>query len=123
MTAWTTGELDRIAAADELQIAPRDGAGTRHPTTIWVVRDGDDLYVRSVRGQDGGWYRAARSSHAGSISAGGVTKDVTFTEVTDPAVNEQIDSAYRTKYGKYRDYVAPMLVDPARSTTLRLQPN
>jgi hypothetical protein len=50
MTAanWTTDELDRIGRAEELQIAPerRDGS-LRRPLPIWVVRVGDDLFVRS----------------------------------------------------------------------------
>jgi Uncharacterized protein conserved in bacteria (DUF2255) len=49
MTAWTRDELDKIAPAEELQLASvrRDGT-LRHPLTIWVVRHGDDLYVRSA---------------------------------------------------------------------------
>ena len=35
MTMWTRDELDRIGAADELQIAPLRGNGTlRKPVTI-----------------------------------------------------------------------------------------
>ena len=47
------GEPD-VCAADELQIAARqpDGSLDRY-TTIWVVRVGDDLYVRSWRGARG----------------------------------------------------------------------
>ena len=33
----------------------------RDPVTIWVVRTGDDLYVRSYRGTGGAWYRNARA--------------------------------------------------------------
>jgi hypothetical protein len=41
MIAWTTDELDRIDAADELEIASVRSDGTlRAPTTIWVVRLG-----------------------------------------------------------------------------------
>lgn len=48
MTAWASDELDRVAAADELELATRRSDGTlRKPVTIWVVRHGDDLYVRS----------------------------------------------------------------------------
>ncbi|NUW33204.1 DUF2255 family protein [Nonomuraea sp. SMC257] len=123
MTAWTTDELERIAAADELDVAPRRGDGTlREPTTIWVVRDGDDLFVRSYRGDGGAWYRTARASHTGRVSAGGVTKDVTFAEEADPAVNDRLDAAYHGKYGRYSDYVAPMVAAPARASTLRLLP-
>ncbi len=122
MTAWTSDELNRIATADELEMAPRRGDGTlRGPVPIWVVRDGDDLYVRSFRGTDGGWWRTARTSHQGHIRSGGVDRDVTFEEVTDSGTNDRIDTAYRTKYGRYGGaYVNPMVA--ARSTTLRLTP-
>jgi len=48
MTAWTNDELDRIGGVEELEIASARRDGTlRQPMTIWVVRHGDDLYVRS----------------------------------------------------------------------------
>ncbi|MFD7933644.1 DUF2255 family protein [Streptomyces sp. NPDC059755] len=122
MTTWTSDELNRIASADELEMAPRRGDGTlRGPVPIWVVRDGEDLYVRSFRGPDGGWWRTARASHQGHIRSGGVAKDVSFVEVADSGINDRIDTAYRTKYGRFGGaYVDPMVA--ARSTTLRLVP-
>jgi Uncharacterized protein conserved in bacteria (DUF2255) len=40
MAAWTGEELDRITAADELELASAKGDGTlRKPVTIWVVRE------------------------------------------------------------------------------------
>ncbi|MFD7476138.1 DUF2255 family protein, partial [Streptomyces sp. NPDC059837] len=120
--AWASDELDQIAKADELEMAPlrRDGT-TRTPVPIWVVRDGEDLYVRSFRGSDGGWWRTARASHEGHIRSGRIDKDVTFIEVADPEVNDRIDSAYRTKYGRFGGaYVDPMVA--ARPTTLKLVP-
>ncbi|MFF5140402.1 DUF2255 family protein [Streptomyces sp. NPDC013157] len=95
MTTWTNDELTRIEHAEELQTAPSRRDGTpRTPVPIWVVRDGDDLYVRSFRGGAGAWYRTARASHQGRISSGGVTKDVALAEVTDPGVNDRIDAAF-----------------------------
>ena len=120
----TNDELEKIAAAEELRIAPvrRDGT-LRNPVTIWVVRLGDDLYVRSWRGRDGSWYRAAQSRREGHISTGGVEKDVTFVEETDPDINDELDSVYREKYRRYASYVTPMISPEARSTTLRLVPS
>ena len=52
MTEWTRDELNKIGTAEELEIASVRQDGTlRKPTTIWVVRLGDDLYVRSAYGR------------------------------------------------------------------------
>ncbi len=61
---WTADELERIAAAEELEMAPlRPDSTPRRPGPIWVVRVGDDLYVRSWRGTGGSWFRAAQATH------------------------------------------------------------
>jgi hypothetical protein len=123
MSVWTNDELSKIGTAEELQIAPyRRNGILRNPVTIWVVRVDDDLYVRSYRGRGGAWFRAAQVSHKGRIRAGGVEKDVTFVEESDPDINDKIDAAYRTKYRRYPQYVAPMVTAEARSTTLKLVP-
>ncbi|HXF61627.1 MAG TPA: DUF2255 family protein [Caldilineaceae bacterium] len=123
MTTWTDDELHKIGAAEELEIAPRRRDGTlRNPVTIWVVRVGDDLYVRSYRGRGGAWFRAAQASHEGRIWAGGVEKDVAFVDINDNDLNDQIDDAYRAKYRRYPQYVPPMLTPEARVTTLKLVP-
>ncbi len=123
MTAWTSEELSKIGAADELELAALRRDGTlRNPVTIWVVRHGDDLYVRSWRGRTGTWFRRIQDRREGHISTGGVDKDVTFVDA-DPAINDEIDVAYRTKYRRYADsYVRPMISPEARSTTLKLLP-
>ena len=90
--------------------------------TIWVIRVGDDLFVRSYRGRSGAWFRAAQVSHKGRIRAGGIEKDVTFVAEADPSLNDQIDAAYRGKYGPYPQYIAPMVTGEVRSTTLKLIP-
>jgi hypothetical protein len=123
MTSWTSDELTKIETAEELEIASRRRDGTlRNPVTIWVVRVGDDLYVRSYRGRGGAWFRAAQARHEGHIRAGGVEKDVTFVAETDPGLNDQIDDAYRAKYQRYPQYVAPMVTAEARATTIKLAP-
>jgi hypothetical protein len=124
MATWTDDELSRIGDAGELEIAPlRDDGTLRPPTTIWVVRDGDGLYVRAFRGRTGAWFRATQVRHEGRITSAGVTKNVTFAEEPDPAVNDRLDAAYRTKYRSYdQRYVDPMVTRTARETTLRLVP-
>ena len=124
MNGWTVDELTKIQAADELQIAPRRRDGTlRNPVTIWVVRYGDEVYVRSYRGSDSFWYRGTKVRHEGHIRAGGIDKDVTFVDEIDSGANEEIDTAYRTKYRGYgAQYVDPMVAPQARATTIKLVP-
>ena len=123
MNAWTSDELSRIGNAEELRIASLRRDGTlRKPVIIWVVRLGDDLYVRSVNGRGSGWFRGTQARHEGHIQAGGVDKDVTFVEETDPEINNQLDSAYLSKYRRYPQYVAPMVVPEARAATIKLVP-
>lgn len=120
MTNWTPDELGAIGAADELGIAALRPDGTLRPyTTIWVVRVGDGLYVRSYRGQDAAWYQAVRRRAEGRIRADGVERDATFERAD--VDEDAIDAAYRGKYGRYgRSYLDPMLAPTARATTLRL---
>jgi hypothetical protein len=124
-TKWTSDELQKIGTAEELEIAPLRLDGTpRKPTTIWVVRVGDDLYVRSAYGATSAWFRGTQVRHEGQIRAGGVERDVSFMDSgADPHLNDQIDSAYRTKYRQYEDkYVKPMVTREVRSTTMKLVP-
>ena len=126
MTNWTRNDLERIGAADELQLASFKKDGTlRKPVIIWVVRVGDDLYVRSYRGREGAWFRHVQLRPKGRIVADGVTKDVTFVDVSDDeALNDEIDAAYQSKYQRYSaTYVDPMIAPLARATTLKLVPS
>jgi hypothetical protein len=120
---WTARELERIGDAEELEMAPLRADGpARRPVPVWVVRVGDELYVRSWRGTAGAWFRAARSSEKAHVSAGGVDADVVLVDA-GADVNDAVDAAYRTKYGRYPSYVEPMVSAQARATTLKLVPH
>ena len=123
MNAWTDEELRKIGQAEEVAIASvgRDGKLGR-PVTTWIVRAGDDLYVRSVRGRGGKWFRGVQERHEGQIRAGGVQRDVTFVDRNDE-IGERIDAAYREKYGRYAGPILnSVLTPPARAATLKLVP-
>jgi hypothetical protein len=124
MTAWTNDELSKIGLAEELEMATvRSDGALRKPVTIWVVRVGDALYVRSVNGRSGSWFRGAQDRHEGRIEAGGVEKDVILTEVdTGDDVNEEIDAAYRSKYRRYAASIINTTLTPqARAATVKLE--
>jgi hypothetical protein len=124
MTQWTRDQLDKIGRAEEIQIAPvgRDGR-LRKAVTIWAVRHGDDVYVRSVRGRSGDWYRGTQERHEGRIRAGGVWQDVTFVDA-DHDLDDEVDAAYRAKYRRYAGSILNSVLTPAaRSTTIKVVPS
>jgi hypothetical protein len=124
MTTWTNDELGKIGNTEELRIATLRRDNTlRKKVTIWVVRLGDNLYVQCVNGREGAWFRGVLARHEGRIWAGGVEKDVTFVEETNPAINDWIDEAYLSKYGRYPQYVAPMVTPEVRAATIKLAPH
>jgi hypothetical protein len=125
MAKWTNEELTKIGTAEELEIASirRDGT-LRKPVTIWVVRLGDELYVRSVNGRTSAWFRNIQVRHEGCIQAGGVEKDVTFVEEPDSKINDLIDEAYRTKYRHYAaSIISSIISTDARAATIKLAPH
>jgi len=122
MTAgWKPKTLSEIADQDEIRISSEGtGGGYNRSTPVWVVRVGDDLYVRSGFGTNGSWYRHATESQA-YVDADGVRYKVNLTLRTDGASIAAVDEAYREKYSA--DPSLPLLLtDQARSTTSRLIP-
>ncbi len=123
MGTWTKDELDRIGTAEELELASlRQDGSLRKRVTIWVVRLGDDLFIRSINGRTSAWFQGTQVIHAGHIWAGGVEKDVRF-EDADPSLNEPVSAAYKAKYHHYAARIVNTTLTPqARDTTLRLVP-
>lgn len=122
MKTWTRDELIKFGAADEIEIATlgRDGR-PRKAVTIWIVRLGEDLYIRSAYGRGSAWFRGVQGLHEAELRVGGIKKDVSLVDAE--ARNDEIDAAYRTKYRPHGAQYVNMMVSPeARSATLRLLP-
>jgi hypothetical protein len=118
---WTSEELKRIAVAEELQIASLRRDGTlRGPVTIWVVRQGDELFVRPVNGRNAGCFRGVQVRHEGRMWAGGVEKDVTLVEADD-GMNAQLGAEYRSEYRRDAASIAGSIVTPqAQAARIKL---
>jgi hypothetical protein len=123
MTQWNDDPLDKFGTAEEVQIASiRPDGAPRKPVTVWVVRHRDDLYVRSVGGRDGHWFRGVQETHKGRIRVGGVQQDVMFVDA-DHDIDDEVDAAYRAKYHRYAGSVLNSVLTPkARATTIKLVP-
>lgn len=122
MPAWTEQELATIGDARELEISTRRRDHTLSPKVIiWAVRLGDEIYVRSVNGPTATWYRNTQIRPAGRIWSGGVEHDVGF-ERADPTLDDQVDDAYRAKFGASYTPTQHIIAPLARQTTMRLTP-
>jgi hypothetical protein len=121
MAEWNPTELARIGGTQEVEVSSlrEDGTLTK-PVTIWAVTVGDDLFVRSVRGDSGGWWKAAEGRHEGRLEAGDVGVDVTWEDAVGER-EEEIDAAYESKYGP-SPHVDAINSDAAKATTIRVLP-
>ena len=122
MAEWTTEQAALIAAPEEVHVITqrRDGS-PRRPVTIWIVGDGDRVFIRSTNGRTASWFRGALATGAGQIVAGGRTSEVTFTEA-EPSDLPAVDTAYRKKYGRYASIVDHLVEDGPREATLQVRP-
>jgi hypothetical protein len=122
-TIWPADALERIDAARELEIAVKRADGSlRTPRPIWVVRAGDQVYVRTWYRRDTGWFGHALVARQARIRVPGLEADVTVEDLGEgPAqVRTDVDAAYRTKYGNAG--AESMVTAAAAGTTLRLDP-
>jgi len=122
-TAWTPAELERIGRVEEVGIASYRPNGSLRPfITIWGVRVGDEIFIRSAYGVDNPWFRRAVAAGTGRISAEGIERDVRFSDAAD-ADHSAIDAAYRAKYKSHPPRIVATVVGrDAPPTTLQLTP-
>ena len=119
--SFASDDLERLNRAEEIDIETQGPDGPVHRTTIWVVVDGDDAFVRSVRGREGRWFREAMANPAVSILVEGQRLAATAIPATDPDSIERVNDALTRKYENIPGY-RPMLKPDTFDTTLRLEP-
>ena len=117
---FSNEDLAALAAAEEIEIETRAASGAIHRTIIWVVVDGDVVFVRSVNGERGRWYLEAMSDPDVAIHVDGRRVPARAVAAPDPVSIEACSVALRTKY-RTDPALRTMLRDHALPTTLRLE--
>jgi hypothetical protein len=97
---------------------------TKHPgstVTIWVVVSGTDVFVRSVRGAKGRWYRDLAPGGAATLEFNGEQVAVQAVPATDALAIERASQEFLSKY-RSSPHAASIVRPEVLQTTLRLDP-
>ncbi len=121
MKTWPADVRQLLDRELEVDIETTRGDGRRHRTTIWVVVDGEDAFVRSYRGDAGAWYRDVIRHPEAVLHAGGRQLAVRAQRADDAQSIERCSRALERKYAGDPS-MPPMLRDEVLPTTLRLGP-
>jgi len=113
----TVALLDR---ADEVDLETRSPKGTTHSVPIWIVVDGDEVFIRAVRGPTSRWYRELTAG-PGALVVNGKRIPVRAIAAADSASVRRASDGYGKKYRKGSS-LDSMLVPSILPTTLRLEP-
>jgi hypothetical protein len=119
--SFAVDDLSRIRVAEEIDIETQPPDGPAHRTTIWIVVDGEDVFVRSVRGDRGRWYREALANPAVAVHVDGRRLPATAIPATDPDSMDRVTRAVIEKYTGIDGYDS-MQNPEIFSATLRLEP-
>ena len=118
---WTVEQLQRIDAAQELEISGRSSEGKpRRWLPIWVVCVDGRVYVRTWYRRSTGWFGDAVETRAARIRVPGFETDVSIEDLGDRAPTDAVNRAYVAKYG---GGTGGMTTAEAVAATLRLIPS
>jgi hypothetical protein len=115
-------KLWKVAESDEVEIETRrDATSPSHRTIIWMVPTKDGVYIRSVKGGRGRWYREATANPWVVIHRGRERVRARVEHEKNATVIREVSDAYRLKYNeRWPDETDSMLREHTLPTTLRV---
>jgi len=119
MAKFETATLGALREVQELSIRT-----DKHPESavvIWIVVADDEVFVRSVRGAKGRWYKDLANGGPATLEFSGRRVAVQAIPANEPTAIERASRAYLNKY-EHSPYAQAMVKPEVLSTTLRLQP-
>jgi hypothetical protein len=122
--AFDRETLQLLDETQEVRVETRrDEDAPVHRTIIWVVTVDGDVFVRSVRGDRGRWYREVSANPSAALHVGDRRIPVRAVPVTDEPTVEAVSEAYWSKYGRIAPGPTRAMVRPETlPTTLKLEP-
>ncbi|MGI8928339.1 MAG: DUF2255 family protein [Candidatus Limnocylindrales bacterium] len=121
--AFDRETLDLLDQRREVDIQTVRLDGRTYWTRIWIVVDGDGVYVRSVRGDRGHWYQSASERpHQVALRAAGRVIPVRAVHAADEESIRIASAGFEAKYSRSRASLLSMVQPNTLETTLRLEP-
>ncbi len=109
------------ALRDRQEVAIRTEQHPGSAVTIWLVVSDAAVFVRSVRGPKGRWYKDLADGGPATLEFDGQHVNVQAIPATDAASIERASQEFLSKY-RSSSYAASMVRPEVLPTTLRLEP-
>lgn len=113
------GRIENVREVD-IETRRADDAPV-HRTIIWAVVADGDVYVRSLRGERGRWFRELMANPDAVLHVQGEAIPVRAVRADDAESVERTTEGFRSKYGESRS-LDSMIRDEIAPTTVRLDP-
>jgi hypothetical protein len=115
-------DADRLRELRDLrEVAIRTEKHPDSAVVIWVVAAGDEVFVRSVRGSKGRWYRDLAADGSATLEFAGRRLAVQALPASDADSIERASREYLRKY-QTSPYAQSVVRAEVLPTTLRLEP-
>ena len=114
--------LELLATTREIRVETQQPDGPVHSAIIWIVVDGEDVFIRSWLGERARWYREAVANPAVTIVAGDRRVSALATPATDSDSILRCSNGFLTKYRQSKS-AQSMVAEDILDTTLRLDPS
>jgi hypothetical protein len=109
-----------LETVEEIDVETRDADGDVHRTTVWAVVDGEDVYVRSLRGSAGRWYQELMAGPDAVIHVEGEAVPIHAVPAPDVESIGRANAGYQRKYAD-SPYLGTMTREEILGTTVRLE--
>ena len=106
---------------DLQEVAIRTEKHPKTAVTIWVVVADDEVFLRSVRGNKGRWYKDLAAGGSATLEFAGRRLAAQAFPVSDADAIAQASREYLRKY-QPSPYAQSMVRDEVLATTLRVEP-
>lgn len=117
---FSTDELEKLDSTGEVHIETHGGSRVFR-TVIWVVVDDGEVFIRSVRGDEGNWYQRALADPNVALLVDNTRVPAVAVPAADSESVERVNESLRDKYppgGSLDSMLRPEVL----GTTLRLDP-